>query len=237
MDGHLPRAFQGQVFLKSGTYSDKFDFTHPLVDLKTGNLGDSLYHIFYNAEIVGAGMTNHLVLREYIPPTKGTPTIYKGMPLRTEIRFFVDFDEGTILGYADYWDPAEMVNLAHSRISYRGMESLKLIHADVVSRLDQLVTKEGDQPSLKTWMRSEMQDFMTWYDWWTKRATSGQTPLFLAQLLAPNIKTFVTSDKVKLTGKWSIDLMLEGDQVYFIDAALMHRSALTEHSHPLPIDS
>lgn len=47
--------------------------------------------------------TNEWVVREYIPDKENNPCIYKGMPLHTEYRFFIDFDTKEILGVSPYW--------------------------------------------------------------------------------------------------------------------------------------
>lgn len=47
--------------------------------------------------------TNEWVVREYIEDEENNPTIYKGMPLRTEYRLFVDLDEQEFLGVSPYW--------------------------------------------------------------------------------------------------------------------------------------
>ena len=58
--------------------------------------------------IYGVSTTNEWVVREYIPDREGNPTIYKGMPLHTEYRAFVDFDADELLGITPYWDAGIM---------------------------------------------------------------------------------------------------------------------------------
>lgn len=56
----------------------------------------------------GVSTTNEWVVREFIEDVEGNPSIYKGLPLHTEYRVFVDFDDGAVLGMNPYWDPEVM---------------------------------------------------------------------------------------------------------------------------------
>ncbi len=58
--------------------------------------------------IYGMSTTNEWCVREYIKDVENNPTIYKGLPLHTEYRAFVDFDTQEILGIYQYWDPDVM---------------------------------------------------------------------------------------------------------------------------------
>lgn len=48
--------------------------------------------------IYGVSTTNEWVVREFIPDKEGNPCIYKGLPLHTEYRVFVDCDTDEVLG-------------------------------------------------------------------------------------------------------------------------------------------
>ena len=48
------------------------------------------------------------VVRDFIEDREDRPTIYWGLPLRTEFRAFVDFDTNEVLGVRNYWDSAIM---------------------------------------------------------------------------------------------------------------------------------
>ena len=58
--------------------------------------------------IYGAATTNEWVVREFIKDKENNPCIYKGLPLHTEYRVFVDIDTKEILGMNPYWGPAVM---------------------------------------------------------------------------------------------------------------------------------
>ena len=93
----------GQYFIKNGTFSDKFCFSECVTDRE--KLLWSFISINYSAAILGAGGLSELALRELIPcDSSKTPCIYGGLPLRTEIRCFYDFDAKKLIGSVDYWD-------------------------------------------------------------------------------------------------------------------------------------
>lgn len=109
VDRYCQEAFQlnpdKEYFIKTGTYSSKYDFRNAHV---AGPLSiPSIY---------GMSTTTEWCVREFIPSSnQNIPSIYKGLPLRTEYRIFVDFipDDGTgpkIIGYASYWDSNLMKN-------------------------------------------------------------------------------------------------------------------------------
>ncbi len=50
-----------------------------------------------------AATTIDIVAREFIP-NDDLPTIYNGMPLRTEFRAFVNFTTGELYGTVPYWN-------------------------------------------------------------------------------------------------------------------------------------
>ena len=56
----------------------------------------------------GVNTTNEWAVREYIKDMEENPCIYKGMPLHTEYRVFIDCDQKTVLGCFPYWEPETM---------------------------------------------------------------------------------------------------------------------------------
>lgn len=98
-----------KYFIKTGVFSDKFDFSHPKLE-DIHNIGRQFLDIFYTAMLVGADNTNEIVIREYIEPKEKVETIYNGMPLHTEYRVFVDIDndDSGLLGVVNYWHPKVM---------------------------------------------------------------------------------------------------------------------------------
>ena len=108
-------------FVKTGTFSNKFDFRNCKVSgSEVKELGEYLLYDSYCASqmagplntpsIVGPALTNEWVVREFIEDPEDNPTIYKGLPLRTEFRVFVDFDTNKVLSVVNYWDEETMIN-------------------------------------------------------------------------------------------------------------------------------
>ena len=109
-------------FIKNGIFSSKFDFRNAKVtgEKEVRELGEYLLYIQFQASsmahsmnfpvIYGAATTNEWVVREFIEDTENNPTIYKGLPLRTEYRVFVDFDTAEVLCIVPYWEPETMKN-------------------------------------------------------------------------------------------------------------------------------
>lgn len=104
-------------FIKTGTFSSKFDFRNAHIhgEKEVREIGEYLLFLSNQAvtiagplstpAIYGASSNNEWVVREYIPDVENNPCIYKGLPLRTEFRVFVDFDTDEVLGVCQYWDP------------------------------------------------------------------------------------------------------------------------------------
>ncbi|MDE5630260.1 MAG: hypothetical protein K2I70_01535 [Bacilli bacterium] len=107
-------------FIKTGVYSSKFDFrnAHVFSPKEVREIGEYLLFIHYQAlqmaspltrpSIYGVSTTDEWVVREYIKDVENNPTIYKGLPLHTEYRVFVDFDTKEIIGMSPYWEPNTM---------------------------------------------------------------------------------------------------------------------------------
>lgn len=192
-----------EYFIKTGTYSSKFDFRNAVVrgEKEVRELGEYLLYIHHqalqmasmlnNVSIPGVSTTNHWVVREHIPDKEDNPCIYKGMPLHTEYRFFVDFDTNEVLGVSPYWredvmkknfSEGERVNdpdKIHDYIIYSAHEPV------LYQRYNDNVDKLTDE-----------------------------------------IKNLIPS--IKLFGQWSIDVMQNGDDFWIIDMALANQSALND---------
>ena len=107
-------------FIKTGVWSSKFDFRNAKV---TGakevrelgqylvfiqNQGQMLASPLHTPSVFGACTTNEWAVREFIHDVEGNPCIYKGLPLHTEYRVFIDCETGKVIGINPYWDPKEM---------------------------------------------------------------------------------------------------------------------------------
>ena len=111
-------------FIKDGTHSSKFDFRNAHVHgaKEVREIGEYLLFITNQGisyanplnvdaygrplSIYGMATTNEWVVREYIPSKE--PAIYRGLPLRTEFRVFLDADTDEVIGISPYWEPETM---------------------------------------------------------------------------------------------------------------------------------
>lgn len=194
---------QGDYFIKTGTYSSKFEFRNAHVHdpQEIREIGQYLLFIHYqalqmasplnNRSIYGVSTTNEWVVRDFIPDVENNPTIYKGMPLRTEYRVFVDCDTDQIIGVNPYWDPAVMKQ--------------RFGHEDDANSPHQM----HDYVIYKMHEESLMQ----------KYHDNKDRVLAAVQELLPHLN---------LSGQWSIDVMQNSDDFYIIDMALAETSAFYE---------
>ena len=89
--------------IKNGCFSNKFDFSTCITD--KDHLAENLWKLNYVSSMYDTGGYTELVVRELIPYNRQvTPTIYNGMPLRTELRVFYNIDKKKIEYVTDYWD-------------------------------------------------------------------------------------------------------------------------------------
>lgn len=191
-------------FIKTGTYSSKFDFrnahVHGAKEVK--ELGEYLLFIHFQACqmaaplnnhcIYGASTTNEWVVREFIPDKENNPCIYKGLPLHTEYRVFVDFDTKQVIGISPYWEP----NIMKQRFAREN---------------------DADNPH-------NVHDYITY----TMHEETLMNRYHTNKDLVKNHVFDMIQNVDKLTGQWSIDIMQNGDEFWFIDMALAQTSALIE---------
>jgi hypothetical protein len=191
-----------KYFIKTGTYSSKFDFRNAKVadDKEVMEIGEYLLYIQFQAQqmaapltkpvIYGASTTTEWVVREYIEDKEGNPTIYKGLPLHTEYRVFVDFDCQKVLGVLPYWEPHTMKR----RFMCGAQESPHDFH-------DYIIYKAHEPVLLQRYYQNE-------------------------ETIRKNMKKLVKN--ANLTGQWSVDIMQNGDDFWLIDMATADTSALKE---------
>ena len=185
-------------FVKTGTFSNKFDFRNCKVSgSEVKELGEYLLYDSYCASqmasplntpcIVGPALTNEWVVREFIEDPDDNPTIYKGLPLRTEFRVFVDFDTKKVLSVVNYWDEKTMIT------RFQEMRDTHDMH--------DLITYKANLPRLNA-------RFEKYKDIVREKA----------------MMLLKSDSKNRLTGQWSMDIMLSGDDFYIIDMALAEES-------------
>lgn len=194
-------------FVKTGTFSSKFDFRNARVTgpNEVAEIGQYLTFIQHQANMMampgntpvtpGVSTTNEWVVREWIEDNSGAPTIYHGMPLRTEFRVFIDPDadagRGEVLGVANYWDPEVMLDRFENQADAQHPD---MLHDAVI-------------------YRSQQETLVDRY------ANLKGTIVAKVEALLPHLD---------LRGQWSLDVMCndtEGDQLYLIDMSLADNSA------------
>lgn len=207
VDAWARKVFQlnedSEYFIKTGTYSSKFDFRNAFVHnpLEVREIGQYLLFIQYQAQmkagplvtpsIYGISTTNEWVVREFIRDKEDNPKIYKGMPLHTEYRAFVDFDTNELLGMRPYWDP----DIMKQRFSF-------VDDAYSPHNLHDCAIFCAHEPTL---MRR----------YWENE-----------DKISNALKKIIP--KVDLSGQWSVDIMQNGEDFWIIDMAWAQDSALNE---------
>lgn len=187
---------ESEYFIKTGTYSSKFDFRNCYVhEGEVSELGEYLLFIHFQALqmaspltspiIYGVSTTNEWVVREYIRDKESNPTIYKGLPLHTEYRVFVDCDTDCILGITPYWEPGMM----KKRFSGGG---------NVHEKHDYLTFCAHEQTLMQRY-----------------ECNKGRVLSEIDKLIP----------KLGLSGQWSIDIMQNGEDFWLIDMAVAENSA------------
>lgn len=192
-------------FIKTGTYSSKFDFRNTKVkgEKEVRELGEYLLFIHSQANqmagsltlpgpIYGVSTTNEWCVREYIEDIEGNPCIYHGMPLHTEYRCFIDCDTDELLAVAPYWD----ADLMKKRFT-TGMD------ADTP-------TMKHDYIILTSHQDTMMERFNENKD-----------------AVGEHVKSLIPD--LELEGQWSLDIMQNGDDFWIIDMAPAQSSALNNY--------
>ena len=194
-------------FIKTGTYSSKFDFRNAKVTSPAEVREIGQYLLFIHAQalamahydlsgrnqpcIYGVSTTNEWVVREYIEDKENLPCIYHGMPLHTEYRAFIDFDTDELIGIVPYWD-SESMKKRFSQESDADTADMKhdyIIYCKEEERLQKTFDANKD-------------------------------------MLAEKLKDMIPD--IDLKGQWSLDIMQNGDEFWIIDMALAANSALVD---------
>ena len=192
-------------FIKTGTYSSKFDFRNAKVTSPTEVREIGQYLLFIHAQalamahydlsgrnqpcIYGVSTTNEWVVREYIEDKENLPCIYHGMPLHTEYRAFIDFDTDELIGIVPYWDSESMKK--------RFSQGSDADTADM--KHDYIIYCKEEERLQKTFDANK-------------------------DMLAEKLKDMIPD--IDLKGQWSLDIMQNGDEFWIIDMALAANSAL-----------
>lgn len=187
-------------FIKTGTYSSKFDFRNAKVAgaKEVKELGEYLLFIHHQAlmmagpltqpSIYGVSTTNEWVVREYIDDLEGNPTIYKGLPLHTEYRIFVDCDTDEVIGISPYWEPETMKNRFSNGSD---ADSPHMMH-------DYIIYKAHEKTLMSRYEQNKNK---------------------IVEEVSKLVK------ELDLSGQWSLDIMQNGEDFWIIDMAIAENSA------------
>lgn len=195
-------------FVKTGTYSSKFDFRNCKVtgEKEVRELGEYLLFIHYQANqmaspltapacVYGVSTTNEWVVRDFIEDIENCPTIYKGLPIHTEYRVFIDCDEKRIIGVNPYWDPNGMK--AHFG-KPENAENPHMVHDYIIYAAHEPVLMGRYNENLEK-VLNHVQDILPGLD---------------------------------LPGQWSLDIMQNGDDFWIIDMAIAAQSTFYDRVPP-----
>lgn len=199
----------GNYFIKTGTYSSKFDFRNAHVyGNEIQELGQYLLYIHFQALsmahydlsgrkqpiIYGVSTTNEWCVREFIEDEENAPTIYNELPLHCEYRVFVDFDHKQVLAIHPYWDEKVMGKRFNQEDDKNNPKNL---HDNITFNIHK--DKLNDQYE-KT-----------------------------KDLVAHKIQLLIQQNNINIKGQWSIDIMKNGNKYWLIDMALAQNSAYYEY--------
>lgn len=191
-------------FIKTGTYSSKFDFRNAKVtsEKEVRELGEYLVYIHSQANqmagplvlphpMYGCSTTNEWVVRDYIPDAENCPTIYKGLPLHTEYRVFIDCETKKVLGWHPYWEPEGMKN----RLGHQN-------DADDPHNVHDYIIFSNYEPTMTARYQANIEKVIKH-----------------VEAILPGLD---------LPGQWSLDIMQNGDDFWLIDMALAEQSTFRE---------
>ena len=199
-----------RYFMKTGNFSNKFDFSKCVVS-DLDNIGRQFLDLFYASMCVGAIPQPTIVVREYVD-TKSELSIYNGMPLRSEFRYFYDFDERQMIGVSKYWHDMEMLSL----VDY------KMKEIPSIQYVENLIDKLGESEKTIDKLRvGNMRDYIIY-----RKFNEEYDSYYLENKERISNVLINNLNNVNLSGKWSIDVMVEDGGLYVIDMALMRNSAL-----------
>lgn len=191
-------------FVKTGTYSSKFDFRNCKVtgEKEVRELGEYLLFIHFQANqmaspltapacIYGVSTTNEWVVRDFISDKDNCPTIYKGLPLHTEYRVFIDCDTKRVIGVNPYWDPVGMKSHFNKP---ENAENPHMVHDYISYAAHEPVLMERYNENVENVLK-HVQDILPGLD---------------------------------LPGQWSVDVMQNGNDFWIIDMAIAAQSTFYE---------
>lgn len=208
-----------KYFIKTGTYSSKYDFRNTLVEGdEVNSLGEYLLYIhsqalsmahfdIYNLKkpiIYGVSTTTEWVVRDFIDDAENNLTIYHGLPLHTEYRVFVDFDTKKVLGVHSYWDKDLLTKSFNDRINHE-IEFMNKININDPNYEN--IKNQSYQSLIDA--KHDLITYLGNYEDLNDRYIKNK------DMVCSHIDNIIQD--CDLTGQWSIDVMQNGDDFYIID--------------------
>ena len=177
--------FGERCFLKNGCFSNKFDFNNSckLEPITIDNIVSHMLNIEGFALCYETMGDMEWVFREYIEPDDNAQCIYYGMPIRSEMRCFYDFDTHTYLYDVFYWDK----DYCFDHFDKKEQAIFNNVYDEIY----------GGYLSMREEVRSLIEKEMPKCD--------------------------------EMTGMWSIDILIQGNDYWLIDMAPANRSAYYDH--------
>lgn len=198
-----------ELFIRTGKFSGKYDFNECCYVRNADNLAKQFINICEQAFLIKADFASELVVREFVHSSNVLPTIYNGMPLRTEYRIFYDFDKKKIIDVFNYWGTSEMQKGIPAAIKNRVFYNTTLQQARNGFDEETLIQVEYEIDS----------DLETMYKY---RHIIQKNCEDNAINLITNFHNRIQPNN--LSGMWSIDFMMVDDEFYLIDMAPGHQS-------------
>ena len=143
---------RGRLFIKNGTFSNKFWAEGSCIVDGIGNLATAVANVNYGALCGNPSGLGELVVRQFIwCDRRKTPCIYNGLPLRPEFRVFYDFDERQVIFTVNYWDSGYVEHELHDltdRLVFQNkkkkLERFYVKHKDEVAELVEAAMADVD---------------------------------------------------------------------------------------------
>lgn len=228
-------------FIKTGTYSSKYDFRNAKVDGESEVLSIGEYFLYNHSKalemaqfdtsgapvrrpvIYGASTTTEWVVRDFINDSEDNLSIYHGLPLHTEYRVFVDLDTKEVLGIHPYWEKDLLEK--HYADTIRGVQN----YIQFIKENGTKVCPDPEGEILKATrdLNDAKHDILTYtgnFDELNRRYEENK------DTVVKHMEKVIES--IPLTGQWSIDVMQNGDDFYIIDMHGASRSTFYKETVP-----
>lgn len=112
-DARIKAGIEYPMFMKTGLFSNKFEF-HQCLQLYKEHTADHYLSMNYAAMCMSCETSTEVVIRELIK-VKPYMYLYEGMPMNIEFRCFINFDTKKVVAINDYWHESIENNIPMSQ--------------------------------------------------------------------------------------------------------------------------